>query len=216
MKKSIEQYGKTVEEAIRKGLEELKVSREDVIVTVLDEPTTGMLGMLSSKMAKVRLVVEKKIDSEVINQTIEKAKEIISNIFNILKENANYTVDADDNKIIIKIESEDSAHLIGYKGKTIEALQSTLNSILQKEETEYAKVYIEVNNYKEKKEEKLKALARRLANNVIRYKKDIRMEPMSGYERMIIHTELANSNDVITESIGEEPRRCVIIKKTRK
>lgn len=215
MKRSIEQYAKTVEEAIRKGLEELKVSRDDVVITVLDEPTTGMLGIVSSKMAKVRLVVEKKIDDDILNQTVNKAEEILSNIFKILKEESKYTVDADDNKVIIKIESDNSAHLIGYKGKTMEAIQSIINSILQKEETEYAKVYVEVNNYKEKKEEKLKALARKLATNVVKYRKDIRMEPMSAYERMIIHTELADSKEVSTESVGEEPRRCVIIKRIR-
>ena len=67
MKRVTEQYGKTVEEAIRKGIEELKVARDEVKIEVIDEPSTGLLGMLSSKMAKVKLTYEKKLDSDAAN-----------------------------------------------------------------------------------------------------------------------------------------------------
>lgn len=211
MKKVTEQYGKTVEEAIRKALEELKVSRDDVVVDVIDEPTTGILGMLSSKMAKVRVTVAKKVDPDTIEKTVIKVKEIIDNLFRITNETSTYEVIAKEDKVEVKIDSKDSAHLIGYKGKTIEAIQSVLNSILQKED-KYTKVFVEVNDYKNKKEEKLKMLARKMEKNAVKYRKNIRLEPMSAYERMIIHTELANSENVVTESIGEEPRRRVVIK----
>lgn len=215
MKKSTEEYGRTVEEAIRKGLETLKVSRDDVKIVVIDEPTKGMLGMLSSKMAKVRLTVEKKVDEEQVERTISKAKEILSKIFEITNDNSTFEIENIDGKVMIKIDSEESSHLIGYKGKTIEAIQSTINSILQKEEEDYAKVFVEVNDYKAKKEERLKELARRMAKNVVKFGRDVRLEPMSAYERMIIHTELADRKDVRTESYGEEPRRRVVIKKVR-
>lgn len=211
MKKHTEQYGKTVEEAIRKALEELKVSREDVIIDIIDEPTKGMLGMLSSKMAKVRVTVSKKIDDETIEKTTSKVKEIIEEIFKITGETSIYELKQAEDRVEININSGESAHLIGYKGKTIEALQSLINSMLQKED-KYTKVFVEVNDYKNKKEEKLKMLARKMENNAVKYKKSIRLEPMSAYERMIIHTELAESKNVITESIGEEPRRRVVIK----
>ena len=211
MKKVTEQYGKTVEEAIRKALEELKVSRDDIVVDVIDEPTTGILGMLSSKMAKVRVTVAKKVDPDTIEKTVIKVKEIIDNLFRITNETSTYEVIAKEDKVEVKIDSKDSAHLIGYKGKTIEAIQSVLNSILQKED-KYTKVFVEVNDYKNKKEEKLKMLARKMEKNAVKYRKNIRLEPMSAYERMIIHTELANSENVVTESIGEEPRRRVVIK----
>jgi spoIIIJ-associated protein len=76
MKRMTEEYGRTVEEAIRKGLETLKVSRDDVKIVVIDEPSKGMLGMLSSKMAKVRLTVEKKVDVGSLEKTVEKAAEL--------------------------------------------------------------------------------------------------------------------------------------------
>lgn len=215
MKRMTEEYGKTVEEAIRKGLETLKVSRDDVKIVVIDEPSTGMLGMLSSKMAKVRLTVDKKVDEEQVANTIEKASKILETIFEITGDTSTFEVFANEGKVIVKIDSKDSAHLIGYKGKTIEAIQSTINSILQKEEEDYAKVFVEVNDYKNKKEERLKELARRMAKNAVKFGRDVRLEPMSAYERMIIHTELAERTDVRTESYGEEPRRRVVIKKVR-
>ncbi|CCY71912.1 putative RNA-binding protein [Clostridium sp. CAG:921] len=215
MKKVTEQMGKTVEEAIRKGLEELKVSRDDVKIEVLEEPVSGgVLGILSAKLAKVRLTVDKKISDEQYKNTSDKLKSILSEMFKITgEEDLQYSIDRRENQVILNIKGSDVSHFIGYKGKTIESFQSILNSMLQREDEDYAKVFVEVNDYKKQKEEKLKRLANKMANNVIRFRKPIRLEPMSAYERLIIHTELANRDDVETESIGEEPRRRVVIKK---
>ena len=215
MKKITEQIGKTTEEAIRKGLEDLKVSRDDVKIEILEEPSSGgVLGILSAKMAKVRLTVDKKISDEQFEKTATKVKEILSNIFRITGESdIEYTVDKKENQVLIKLNGNKVGHLIGYKGKTIESFQSLINSMLQREDEEYAKVFVVINDYKKQKEEKLRKLADKMANNVIKFRKPIRLEPMSAYERLIIHTELASRDDVETESIGEEPRRRVVIKK---
>lgn len=215
MKKVTEQVGKTVEEAIRKGLEELKVPRDYVKVEVIDEPSKGMLGMLSSKLAKVRLIVDKKLDTATVNGTIQKVDAIIGRIFEIMHDDSKYEIKNNNGKVEVVIDSGESSHLIGYKGRTIEAFQSTINSILQKDTEENAKVFVEVNGYKKKKEETLKRLANKMADNVVRFKKVIKLEPMSAYERMIVHTEIAKRNDVITESVGVEPRRRVVIKLKR-
>ena len=92
MKRMTEEYGRTVEEAIRKGLETLKVSREDVKIVVIDEPSNGMLGILSSKMAKVRLTIEKKYDEEQVEKTIVKAREIIGKIFEITGDESTFEI----------------------------------------------------------------------------------------------------------------------------
>ncbi|MEG2348843.1 MAG: RNA-binding cell elongation regulator Jag/EloR [Clostridia bacterium] len=214
MKKVTEQIGKTTEEAIRKGLEELKVSRDDVKIEVLEEPSSGgILGILSAKMAKIRLTVDKKLSEEIANKTKTKVEEILNTIFEITKDNIEYSVENTNNQVLVNIEGEKVAHLIGYKGKTIESLQSVLNSILQRDDEEYAKVFVEINGYKQKKEENLKRLANKMADNVLKFRKPIKLEPMSAYERLIIHTELANRENITTESQGEEPRRRVVIKK---
>lgn len=213
-KKVTEQIGKTVEEAIRKGLEELKVSRDDVNIEVLEEPSNGgVLGILSAKLAKVRLTVYKKISDEQANKTIEKVEEILKNFFEITAEEVNYTIEKNGNQINLTITGDSMSHLIGYKGKTIEAFQSLINSILQREDEEYAKVFVEINDYKKKKEAKLRKLANKMAANCVKFRRPIKLEPMSAYERLIIHRELADRKDVETESIGEEPRRRVVIKR---
>lgn len=213
-KKVTEQIGKTVEEAIRKGLEELKVSRDDVKIEVLEEPSNGgVLGILSAKLAKVRLTVDKKVSDEVAEKTKAKLEEVLKEMFEITGETINYTVEKNGNQMNLTITGDDVAHLIGYKGKTIEAFQSLLNSILQREDEEYAKVFVEINDYKKKKEEKLRKLANKMAANCVKFRRPIRLEPMSAYERLIIHRELADRKDVETESIGEEPRRRVVIKR---
>lgn len=134
-------------------------------------------------------------------------------MFGITGETIDYTVEKNGNQMNLTITGEDVAHLIGYKGKTIEAFQSLLNSILQREDEEYAKVFVEINDYKKKKEEKLRKLANKMAANCVKFRRPIRLEPMSAYERLIIHRELADRKDVETESIGEEPRRRVVIKR---
>lgn len=215
MKRVTEQIGKNTEEAIRKGLEELKVSREDVKIEVLEEASSGgVLGILSAKMAKVRLTVDKKISDVQAEDTINRLDKILKELFKITGDDGiEYKIEKGKNQINLKITGDKVSHLIGYKGKTIESFQSLLNAMLQRENEESAKVFVEVNDYKKRKEEKLKNLANKMANNVIKFRKPIRLEPMSAYERLIIHTELAKRDDVETESQGEEPRRRVVIKK---
>lgn len=215
MKRVTEQIGKNTEEAIRKGLEELKVSRDDVKIEVLEEATSGgVLGILSAKMAKVRLTVDKKISDEQAENTIKRLDKILKELFSITEDKElEYKLEKGKNQINLTITGDKVSHLIGYKGKTIESFQSLLNAMLQRENEESAKVFVEVNDYKKRKEEKLKILANKMANNVIKFRKPIRLEPMSAYERLIIHTELAKREDVETESQGEEPRRRIVIRK---
>lgn len=215
MKRVTEQIGRNTEEAIRKGLEELKVSRDDVKIEVLEEASSGgVLGILSAKMAKVRLTVDKKISDVQAEDTINRLDKILKEFFKITGDDGiEYKIEKGKNQINLTITGDKVSHLIGYKGKTIESFQSLLNAMLQRENEESAKVFVEVNDYKKRKEEKLKNLANKMANNVIKFRKSIRLEPMSAYERLIIHTELAKRDDVETESQGEEPRRRVIIKK---
>ncbi len=215
MKRTTEQVGKTIEEAVRKGLEELKVARDDVIIDILEEPKAGgILGMLSQKLAKVRLTVDKKITEDVLVATQKRIDNILKDIFKITGENnIKHTCTGDSKQVIVKLELDNPKHLIGYRGKTIESLQSILNAMLQREDEEYSKVFVEINNYKKEKEEKLKIYANKMADNVAKFKKSIKLEPMSAYERMIVHQELSSRDDVVTESFGEEPRRILVIKK---
>ena len=215
MRKVTEQFGRTVEEAIRKGLEDLKVARDQVDVEVIEEPVSGgILGVLESKPAKIRLTVIPEIDNQKEDKTIEKLKEMLNQFFDITGEkDINYSFEKNDYGIQLNLNSSELSHLIGYRGKTIEAMQLIINSMLQKEDEEYSKVFLEVNDYKKQRAEKLKSFAEKMADNVLKYRKPIKLEPMTSYERLIIHKELSKRNNIETESFGEEPNRRIVIKK---
>ena len=102
--------------------------------------------------------------------------------------------------------------MIDKNGRTIDALQTITNSYLLEELKEYYRVTIDVNDYKQKKTRRLEKLAKYTAKEVAKSKVEVKLDPMNSYERRIIHNALTNSKDVKTESTGEEPNRCVVIK----
>ena len=116
---------------------------------------------------------------------------------------------------IIAIDGEGAGVLIGHHGDTLDALQYLSNLAANKksdgEKREYTKITIDVENYRAKREETLRSLARRMANKVLRYKKSVMLEPMNPYERRIIHSEVQGIAGVSTNSIGSEDNRKVVI-----
>lgn len=215
MKNSVEISAKSIEEAVRRGIEELKVSREDVIVEVLEEPVQGTLSFLDSKLAKVKLTVCKKVSEEVLNKTKVKVSKIIKDIIDITKDDVEVNITEQNNFIYLELNGEGVSHLIGYNGTILDSIQMLINAGLAKSDEEYAKVCLEINGYKAKKEKNIKRLANKMAENAVRFNKQIKLEPMTAYERKIVHAELQNNDKVYTESIGEEPRRRVVIKLKR-
>ena len=101
--------------------------------------------------------------------------------------------------------------MIGYRGDCLNAMQSILNSIGNKDIKDRIKVFLDINNYKDKREESLKELAKKLEKTVTKTKKKVVLEPMNSYDRKIIHIVLQNSDSVKTYSIGEDQNRRVVI-----
>ncbi len=114
----------------------------------------------------------------------------------------------------INLKIEEPQILIGEGGQTLNEIQHLLKAILRKKIDSKEMFYIDldINNYKKKKTEYLKETARLAADEVSLSKKEKMLAPMPAYERRIIHLELVNRSDVVSESIGEEPERKVIIK----
>lgn len=233
MPNSIISEGKTTSEAVENGLKILKVSKDKVEIKVLEnEQKRSFFSILTPRIVKVELTIkENKNEKEVIikektknkeyNKNIEEIeqakKEIeeflnsfISKIDNELK----YYVKIDDNIIKIDIQGNASGLLIGYRGETLNSLQVILSSIANKKTKERIQVILNIANYKEKREKILEELAQKVSKTVIRTGKNITLEPMSAYERKIIHSKLQSNTKIETYSIGEgENRRIVIAKK---
>ncbi len=122
-----------------------------------------------------------------------------------------YNIKVLDNELKIEIGGEKVGFLIGYRGETLYAMQSILSSVANKNTEKKVRVLLDVAGYKEKRVKTLEDLAEKLAKTVVKTRKSITLEPMKPYERKIIHSRLQDNNRVTTKSIGEEPRRRVVI-----
>lgn len=206
--KSITVEKNTVEEAVIAALEELEAEKSEVEIEVLKEPTKGLLSFLGSKIAKVKVTV--------VNGPEEKTR----NFFDILLKKMNIEADfeikysANILKVdIVKIDEDDKGIIIGKRGKNLDEIQFLLNLIINKGRENYIRVVFNVEDYREKREETLKRLAKKMAEKCRYYNHKVKLEPMNPYERRIIHSTLQEESDIITYSEGDEPYRKVVIDK---
>ena len=220
MEKTVRAEGNTTTEAIEKGLKELGVSKDKVEIKVLEEEKRSFYSILSPRVVKVELTLkedkkeknkEEKKHNENI-QEIEKAEQDIKEFLdNFLTKETKYEVKINNFDIYVDMNGENLNYLIGYRGETINAIQTILTAIANKKSTQKIRVYLDIAGYREKRIKTLEDLAEKLARTVERTKKSVTLEPMTAYERKIIHTKLQNNSKVKTFSKGEEPYRKVVI-----
>ena len=225
MSKTIISQGKTTNEAIENGLKELKVSKDMVEIKVIEEEKRSFYNILAPRVVKVELTVKENIKQQEqkeekkqkkINQNREEIEKGLENIKGFLDKFLNkdlkYTAEIKEYDIYVEIIGENLNYLIGYRGENINAMQTILSSIANKTSTSKIRVYLDIAGYREKRIKTLEDLAEKIARTVVRTGKEITLEPMTAYERKIIHTKLQNNSKVKTFSKGEEPYRKVVIK----
>lgn len=229
MSKSIIAQGKTTNEAIENGLKELKVSKDMVEIKVLEEEEKrSFYSILAPRVVKVELTLKEKEDikkeeyihkektEKKTNKNEEEIKEALEQINEFLNKFLSkeiiYKSEIKNYEIYIDINGQDVNYLIGYRGENINALQTILTSIANKKSTAKIRVYLDIAGYREKRVKTLEDLAEKIARTVVRTGKSITLEPMTAYERKIIHTKLQSHSKVETFSKGEEPYRKVVIK----
>ncbi len=200
----VEKLGKTVDEAVEAALEELNTDIENVTVEVIDEGSKGVLGIFKNKEAKVRVTLKDDIKVEVGT--------FIGNILDKMDVDATVSVTEKEDCINVDISGENVGILIGRRGETLDAIQYITSLVVNKDNDDFKRIIVDVENYRQKREETLIALAYRMANKVEKYKKSITLEPMTPYERRIIHSALQERFTIETISIGEEPNRKVVIR----
>ena len=203
---SIEKTGKTVQDAISAALSELKLSEEDVDIEVIEEGAKGLFGIIGAKVARIKASVR-----EVETNRCDIASNFLYTILNNMKIEADIKVNEDDESIVVDINGDDIGIIIGRRGETMDSLQYLTSLVVNKGYEDYKRVILNVENYRQKREETLVKLANRLADKVVKYKKPVTLEPMNPYERRIIHSSLQGHKYVETHSIGEEPKRKVVI-----
>ena len=198
MKKEIFE-GKTREEAISKATETLNVAEDNLIINILEEKNT---------------LLKKNVKIEVINYTdvINFIKEELSEITKLMGIEVNFEVRRRADSLTIKMFSDHNAVLIGKNGYTVGALQTIIRQIVHEQVNTYIPIILDVENYKDKRIKNLEFLAKKVAKEVAETKVEAKLDSMNSYERRVIHSYLAEHKYVYTESVGEEPNRCVVIK----
>lgn len=191
--------GKTEEQAINTALEELKLSKEDLIVNSIEDKSS---------------ILKKNVKIEVLNmnEIITFIKDTLNQITDLMGSKSNLEVRRRDNNISVTIFSENNSILIGKNGKNVAALQLIIRQMVNSKLKEPLSIIIDVGNYKEKRARSIEYLAKKLAREAYKTKTEVTMDSMNSYERRIVHEALADDKYVYTESIGEEPNRKVVIK----
>jgi len=196
----------TVDEAVNAALSELAAEINEVEVEVIKEPSKGLLSFLGNKIAKVKVTVT--------NGPEEKARHFFDVLLDKMGIKADMKIKLEDNLLkvdIIKIDENDKGIIIGKRGKNLDEVQFLLNLMINKDRQNYVRAVFNVEDYREKREETLKRLAKKMADKCRNYKHKMKLEPMNPYERRIIHSTLQEESDIVTYSEGDEPFRRVVI-----
>ena len=218
--------GKTTNEAIENGLKELKVSRNQVEIKVLEkEDKRSFFSILAPRVVKVELTL-KETDKKTVNKVkeydrnideIQEAKGEVEEFLNTflpqMDSSLSYESKVEDYTIMIEIKGNLAGTFIGYRGETLNAMQNILSAIANKKASGKIKLTLDIENYREKRKKVLEDLADKVSKTVLRTGKSITLEPMTAYERKIIHSKLQDNSKIETHSIGENDNRRIVISK---
>lgn len=191
--------GKTYEEAVNKAKIDLQELEENLIINTKEEKKT---------------ILSKKIEIEVIEkrEVKEYLKKVIKNLLKDMGFDVDLEITVNNDTPTYRLYSTNDALLIGKDGKNLKALTTVVNAILTKEINTNYRFLIDVSDYKEKNDKRIERLAKKLAREVKMTKVEVKMDSMNSYQRRLVHNILNNNKYVYTESVGEEPNRCVVIK----
>lgn len=200
----IEFTGKTVDDAKKNALIELKIAEDKIKIQVLEEGSKGFFKIIGTKPARIKVTIKR--------DYIYEANKFLQDVLNCMDIKAEITIKEESNIINISLTGQNMGILIGYRGETLDSLQYLLSLIINKgHELEYKRVVLDTENYRLKREETLQRLAEKMGSRVKRSGKYIKLEPMNPYERRIIHSSLQNDPYINTYSEGEEPYRRVVV-----
>lgn len=192
--------GKTEEEAKNKAAEGLNVSLEKLLYTK-EEVKAGLF-----KGTIIR------IQATTLENVTEYLKEYLGDLLGNMDIEATFESKVRDDQITIKMYSNNNGILIGKNGQTLQALQTVLRQVVQNQIGIRPYILLDVENYKDKQNAALERLAKNIGREVLKTKREVKMDNMNAYERRIVHNALASFEKLETISEGEEPHRHIIVK----
>lgn len=203
----IEVSAKTVNEAITEACTKLGVTSDKLDYKVIEEGSSGFLGIGSKPAIIKAAVMEVKVSIE------DLARTFLNDVFQAMKLVVVVNIKYDDTEknLDIDLSGEEMGVLIGKRGQTLDSLQYLVSLVVNKDSEDYIRVKVDTENYRQRRRETLENLARNISYKVKRNKRPVSLEPMNPYERRIIHSALQNDKYVTTHSEGEEPFRRVVV-----
>ena len=204
MTKSIEVSARTEDEAIESALEQLGLARDDVSVEIVERAKTGFLG-LKNTPATVKVVYEAKGDR------IDRVEDFLSGLFERMDVDAGIELTEEEGAVNVILTSNDPGALIGRRGETLDAIQHLTNYVVNRGGSSRYRVNLDAENYRQRRNETLETLAVRTAGKVMKYRRNMTLDPMNAYERHVVHTALQNYENITTYSVGNEPNRRIVV-----
>ncbi|MDD6571801.1 MAG: protein jag [Thermoflexaceae bacterium] len=201
----LEFTGKSVDEALTNAAIAMGVPSDELDYTVIEEASSGFLGLFNTKPAKIKVSKKASVE-DVVNK-------FLGDMFDAMNMSVKIEVNVNEEEetVNINLTGEDMGLLIGKRGQTLDSLQYLVRLVVNKEFGGYLKVKVDTENYRERRKETLESLAKNIAYKVKRTRRSVTLEPMNPYERRIIHSTLQNDKFVATRSEGEEPYRHVVV-----
>lgn len=197
----------TIDEALSAALKDLKVSKKDTTMEIIQNPSNGILGLFNKKLAKIKV----NINFDEINIT----KHIVSEFLKILNIEATINVEKiNKNTVYISIDNDNVGYLIGKHGITLKALEQIFALAINKKSPYRLSIILDIGNYISKRKASLEKYATNICKKVLKTKQKFTLDPMSSYERKVIHTTLQQTSNIKTYSIGVSPDRKVVIEYT--
>lgn len=200
---TIERVGKTVDDAILEALKIMEADLNDVDIKIIDSGSKGFLGLVGNRPARV--AISKKLGPQ---EVVEK---FLNEVTKAMGLTVQIEVNRKDKHLYVNLIGQNMGILIGKRGQTLDSLQYLTNLVVNRCGVPEFSVILDTENYRKRRRETLEALAASLARKVKSTKKNVVLEPMSRYERHIIHMVLQRDPGVKTYSDGNEPYRNVVI-----
>jgi len=204
MLKSIEVQGRTEDEAIETALEQLGMSRDDVSVEIVEQARTGFLGIKNSPAIV-------KVAYETTEERTEQIASFLTGLFERMDIEVSFDITEEEDSISVILVGKDPGALIGRRGETLDAIQHLTNYAINRSVSGRVRINLDAENYRQRRNEALENLASRTAGKVIKYRRNMTLDPMNAYERHVIHSALQEHEQVSTFSVGSEPNRRVVV-----
>ena len=222
--RSVETEGKNVEEAVQKACELLQAPREDLDVEILENGSSGFLG-IGARKAQIRATrkelppvpAKESFSPPVdVSELGQKAQTALKGLLQHLDIEAAVEMKEDGERIYLNIRGDGGGLLIGRKGQTLDALEYLVNKMVHKDPEGKKRIVVDTENYRTRREESLVKLARRLGEKARQLGRPVTISPMNAHDRRIVHLALQNDRSLRTRSTGTGLYRKVIISPDKK